>query len=119
MRVDDGRHHRLAGNADAGGAGGHGDLAGRPDLRDAAAGDDDGCVLDRGAPVADDHAGTFERGGAGGGLGPAAGRCSERRDGRERGNEQEAGRWRQVHGDPPRDPAAYLAREMGSRRGMP
>jgi hypothetical protein len=63
VRVDDRRHHRLAGEADTRGAGRRLDRSRRADLRDAVVLHEEARVLDHLA-VADDDAAAFEDGDA-------------------------------------------------------
>ena len=65
VRVDDRRHHGLAGEVHARRARGDAHVGGAADLREAIAADDERGVLDRSASVADDDAGAFEDGHAG------------------------------------------------------
>ena len=60
MRVDDGRHHGLAGKVHAGRAGRHAYVRGTTDLHEAGAADHKRRVLDWGARVADDDPGALE-----------------------------------------------------------
>ena len=62
VRVDERRHHGLAGEIDAARAGRHAHGAASADLGDAVAFDHEGCVLDRRAAVAGDQARAFEHG---------------------------------------------------------
>ena len=65
VRVDDRRHHGLAGEVHARRARGHAHVAGAADLREAIPAHDERGVLDRSASVADDDARAFEDGRAG------------------------------------------------------
>jgi hypothetical protein len=62
VRVDDRRHHRLAGEVHVPGPGRHRNVAGPTDLRDPRAIHDQCRVLDRAASVAQDDARALERG---------------------------------------------------------
>jgi hypothetical protein len=62
VRVDDRRHHGLADEAHAPGAGRHRDVGGAAHLHDSRAVHDQCRVLDRPPAVADDDARAFERG---------------------------------------------------------
>jgi len=55
VRIDDRRHHGLAGEIDARRAGGRRNLASSSNRRDAAVLDDESRILDRGAAVAGDE----------------------------------------------------------------